>query len=86
MSKNRDEDAIMTFKECMVLLVLKTRGFEYEILGDMNGNIIGCTLKNYIMKDNFERFGSFVSFVSIDAMKRGIKKCLCPCLSIFFVQ
>ena len=67
MSENRDEDAIITFNECMEFLVTKVKVFTHEILGDRNGNTTGYTCQTSVMRDNFVIFGSVVP---IHAMER----------------
>ena len=54
-------------------------GFDYQLLADTNGRYTGCIWQTSTMKDNFDRFGSFLS---IDKMKRGINKLLWPYMSI----
>ena len=44
-----------------------------NIMADNNGRYTGCIWQTSTMKDNFDRFGGFLS---IDAMKRGINKLL----------
>ena len=54
-------------------------GFEYELLLDSSGTCTGCIWQTAIMRDNFDRFGEFVS---IDAMKRGLNKLLWSCVFV----
>ena len=42
MSNEPDEDAIVTFKECMELLKDSNVGFHYEIFHDTSGKCTGC--------------------------------------------
>ncbi|GFH55396.1 hypothetical protein CTEN210_11872 [Chaetoceros tenuissimus] len=80
MSERTDEESIVTFKEYMDLMVQKADGnFKYELLSDSNGVITGCVWQTATMRANFERYGSFIS---VDAMKRGINKWLWPYIAI----
>lgn len=80
MSKKTDEDSIVTFKEYMDLMRQTADGdFRYELLSDSNGVITGCVWQTATMRANFERYGSFIS---VDAMKRGINKWLWPYIAI----
>ena len=70
-SENRDDDAIITFKGCMEILVSKARSFVHELLGEIYDSNIGFMWQTSTRRENFERF-EYV--VSMDAMKRGINK------------
>ena len=70
---------MVSLKECMELLVAKAKVFACEIFTDSRGNVTGFRCQTSIMRDNFERFGSFLS---MHAIKRGINQWLWPHLSI----
>ena len=63
----------------MISLQQNNNGFSVTFLQDSNGRYTGCIWQTAIMRDNFERFGTFIS---IDAMKRGLNKLLWPYMSI----
>ena len=71
MSKNRNDDSIATFKEHVEILVAKEKSFVHELLADSYGNDAGCTWQTSVMRDNFERVGSFLP---IDAINKGINQ------------
>ena len=68
-----------TFSEYIEALRDSNVGFDYQLLEDTNGRCTSCIWQISTMKDNFDRFGGFLS---IDAMKRGINKLLWPYMSI----
>ncbi len=67
-----------TFAENMEALRDHNSGFDYQLLADTNGTYSGCIWQTSTVKDYFDRFGGFLS---IDAMKHGINKLLCPYMS-----
>lgn len=79
LNDGESEHCFFTFAEYMQTLKDCNSGFDYQLLTDMNGRYTGCIWQTSIMKDNFDRFGGYLS---IDAMKRGINKLLWPYMSI----
>jgi len=79
LNNSESEHCFFTFAEYMQSLQDSNSGFDYQLLADSNGRYTGCIWQTSTMKDNFDRFGGFVS---IDAMKRGINKLLWPYMSI----
>ena len=68
-------DAFGIFEDFLELLSKTNKGFVYELLVDDSGKCNGCLWQTTVMRDNMERFGSFLG---IDAMKRGINSLLWP--------
>ena len=58
---------------------LRCRGFVYELARDGLGTMVGVVWQTATMRDNFERFGSYIS---LDMMKRGINSLLWPFVSV----
>ena len=79
LNNSESEHCFFTFAEYIQSLQDSNSGFDYQLLADSNGRYTGCIWQTSTMKDNFDRFGGFVS---IDAMKRGINKLLWPYMSI----
>ena len=79
LNDSESEHCFFTFAEYMEALRDSNVGFDYQLLADSNGRHTGCIWQTSTMKDNFDRFGGFLS---IDAMKRGINKLLWPYMSI----
>jgi len=79
LNDSESEHCFLTFSEYMQALQDGNSSFDYQLLSDSNGRYTGCIWQTSTMKDNFDRFGGFVS---IDAMKRGINKLLWPYMSI----
>ena len=79
LNDSETDHCFFTFAEYMQTLEDCNSGFDYQLLTDTNGRYTGCIWQTSTMKDNFDRFGGYLS---IDAMKRGINKLLWPYMSI----
>ena len=79
MNDDNNVDTIVTFQEYMLNLESQNRGFAVSFLRSNQGRITGCIWQTAIMRDNFERFGGFVS---MDAMKRNLTNLDWPYMSI----
>jgi len=71
--------AVSSLLEYMTLLREKCKGFEYETAYDTEGDLIGIVWQTATMRDNYERFGGYIS---LDTMKRGINKWLWPYMAV----
>ena len=79
MNDDNDTDTMVTFHEYMLSLELQNKGFSVTFLKSNQGRITGCIWQTAIMRDNFERFGGFIS---MDAMKRHLTDIDWPYMSI----
>ena len=79
MNNDNNTDTIVTFKEYMLSLEIQNEGFAVTFLRSSQGCITGCIWQTGFMRDNFERFGGFVS---MDAMKRNLTSLDWPYKSI----
>jgi len=77
--KGYSEKSFFTFTEFMRLMKKNHKGFEYRLLSNLKGEYTGCIWQTSVMRENFERFGGFIS---IDAMKRAINTNCWPYVSI----
>lgn len=67
-------DNVGAFGEYLELIKQKAKGFSYRLQRDpVTNKIISAAWQTATMRDNFERFGSYIS---LDAMKRDINKLL----------
>ena len=73
------EDSIVTFVQYLELIQDNAKGFVYELAIDAKGNAHGIVWKTTTLRDNFERFGGYIS---LDTMKRSISKWLWPYMSV----
>ena len=73
------EESFFTFRDYMKLLHDANEGFEYEIFLDSSGTCTGYLWHTDIMRNDFDRFGRFVS---IDEIKQGLNKFLWPYVSV----
>ena len=69
MNDDNCEDSMITFKEYMLSLKIHNDGFAVTFLQSDKGRLTGCIWQTAIMRDNFERFGGYIS---MDAMMRPI--------------
>ena len=79
MNDDNNMDTIVTFQEYMLSLQHQNKGFSVTFLRSNQGRITGCIWQTAIMRDNFERFGGFIS---MDAMKRNLTSLDWPYMSI----
>ena len=79
MNDDNNVDTIVTFQEYMLSLECQNEGFVVTNLRSNQGRITGCIWQTAIMRDNFERFGGFIS---MDAMKRNLTNLDWPYMSI----
>ena len=71
--------AVYSLMEYMTLLREKCKGFAYDVAYDTEGDLIGIVWQTATMRDNYERFGGYIS---LDTMKRGINKWLWPYMAV----
>jgi len=80
MNDDNCEDSILTFQEYMLSLEATNKGFTVTFLKSAEtGRLTGCIWQTAIMRDNFERFGGFLS---MDVMLRPINEMEWPYMSI----
>ena len=79
MNDDNCEDSMVTFKEYMLNLKAQNDGFTVTFLQSDKGRLTGCIWQTAIMRDNFERFGGYIS---MDAMMRPINDMKWPYVSI----
>ena len=78
LNDSESKHCFFTFAEYMEALQDSNIGFDYQLLVDSNGRHIGCIWQTSTMKDNFDRFGGYLS---IDAMREVLTNCyghICP--------
>ena len=73
------EDSIVTFVQYLELVQDNAKGFVYKLAIDAKGNVHGVVWQTATMRDNFERFGGYIS---LDTMKQAINKWLWPYISV----
>ena len=61
----------------------KSKDFDYELAFDSNGRCNGVVWQTGTMRENFKRFGPFIS---LDAMKRAINKLLWPYFAVAMIN
>ena len=66
-------DSIVTFVQYLELIQENAKGFVFKLAIDVKGNVHGVVWQTATMRDNFERFGAYIS---LDMMKRAIDKWL----------
>ena len=74
-----ESNSIVTFLDYLKLLSQNAKGFVYKLAHDEKGDINGVVWQTATMRDNFERFGGYIS---LDTMKRAINKWLWPYMSV----
>ena len=74
-----DDDSIINLVEYLDLISANAKGFVYEMAVDNEGKVNGVMWQTATMRDNFEKFGGYVS---LDTMKRAINKWLWPYMAI----
>ena len=80
MNDDKCEDSILTFQEYMLSLEATNKDFLVTLLKSAEtGRLTGCIWQTVIMRDNFERFGGFLS---MDAMLHPINEMEWPYISI----
>ena len=80
MNDDNCQDSIITFQEYMLNLQENNKGFAVTLLKSAEtGRLTGCIWQTAIMRDNFERFGGYLS---MDAMLRPINEMEWPYMSI----
>ena len=79
MNDDDHTDTIVTFQEYMLSLESQNDGFSVTFLKSNQGRITGCIWQTAIMRDNFERFGGFLS---MDTMKRNLTDIDWPYMAI----
>ena len=80
LSENPDNrTSIVTFVEYLNLLRSSTKGFVCDLAIDEHGNTNGVVWQTATVRDNFERFGGFIS---LDTMKQANDKWLWPYMSV----
>lgn len=78
-SRGDKRAALSSLLEYMALLRERCKGFDYELAYDTDGDLIGIVWQTATMRDNYERFGGYIS---LDSMKRGINKWLWPYMAV----
>ena len=66
-------DSIVTFAQYLELIQENAKGFVFEPAIGVKGNVHGVVSQTAMMRDNFERFGGYIS---LDTIKRAINKWL----------
>ena len=79
MNDDNCQDSMITFKEYMLNLKDQNEGFAVTFLKSDKNRLTGCIWQTAIMRDNFERFGGYIS---MDAMMRPINDMKWPYVSI----
>ena len=80
MNDDNCQDSIITSQEYMLSLEANNKGFAVTLLKSAEtGRLTGCIWQTAIMRDNFERFGGYLS---MDAMLRPINEMEWPYMSI----
>lgn len=77
--EDSDEARLLCFSDYMRIIGSKAKGFTYRFATDDDGVCNGVVWMTATMRSNFERFGSYVS---LDAMKRGLHKLNWPYIAI----
>ena len=72
-------DSIVTFVQCLELIQENAKGFVFELGIDVKCNIHSVVCQTATMRDNFERFGEYIS---LDTIKRAINKWLWIYMSV----
>ena len=68
MNQAPSDNAFATFQEYIKLLKQANQGFQYELLQDSSGKCTGCLWQTAVMRDNFDRFGGFLSIQGRDTI------------------
>ena len=72
MNDDNCEDSILTLQEYMLTLEANNKGFTVTLLKSAKtGRLTECIRQTAIMRDNFKRFGGFLS---MDTMLRPINE------------
>ena len=77
-NKSQDDDNLCTFVEMLHMMSYR-KGFSYRIFRDNYNQITGAVWMTATMRNNFERFGHYIS---LDVMQRSINPYAWPYLAI----